>query len=200
MIKAILTDLGNVVICASHDVTFAYLVSMGVPYEKAKQFYSIPEYTDFGRGKITPEEYAAAALDLLGRPTGWSETIIRTAHDKHIYAVDQEVLRILKTAYEDVVQFAVLTDTNPWQTDKVNQLLIGSWLAQKQCICSNETGRLKSDPDAFQFCAQKLNWEPKEILFIDDREDLCALAQDAGMLVVQFVNAKSLSNDLKLIL
>jgi len=120
-IKVVLTDLGNVVVLANHVVTHAHLVREGVPYKLAKQFFTIPEYADFARGKCTGAQYYFALLKVLDRDR--HPRHIRFDHDIHMYAVDEDVCDLIERIAEDI-PLAVATDTNIWQTRRVEQELL----------------------------------------------------------------------------
>ncbi len=177
-IRVVLTDLGNVAVHASHIITHSYLVEDNVPYPLAKQFFTISEYFDFSRGKIDEKTLCLAENDLLQR--NYSKKELQFYHDKHIYAPNLGVCALLEAVSEDI-GLAVATDTNVWQTDRIEyNILKGRKIIAGTIFRSNEIRKLKSEPGIFNFYARQLNEEPSSILFIDDRADLCKLAQEAG--------------------
>jgi FMN phosphatase YigB (HAD superfamily) len=195
-IKVVLTDLGNVVIVSAHVVTHAYLVEHGVPYAKAKRFFSIPEYADFARGRISETDFYRAILGLIG--VDWDMFEIQHAHDVHMFAVNDDVPEILKEASRDL-RLAVVTDTNVWQTRRVEEeLLRGQWITSRRFLRSDEIGQLKQEPGTFDLYARLLEEEPESILFIDDRDDLCRLAQEGGFQTHRFENSLILQQELRL--
>ena len=92
---------------------------------------------------------------------------------------------------------AVATDTNPWQSHRVEQeLLAGRKIVSGQVFRSNEIGQLKSDYGVFAKYAELLGEDPASILFIDDRADLCKPAQEAGFQTHRFENELVLRQEL----
>lgn len=191
-IKVVLTDLGNVVVVANHVVTHAYLAERGIPYKRARNFFLIDEYRDFARGEISERTFSSAVKAELG--VAWPNWMVRRAHDAHMYAVDEDVCDLIESVN---VPIAVATDTNVWQTHRVEQeLLLGRRIIAGKVFRSNEIGQLKSDYGTFTKYAESLGEEPANILFIDDRLDLCLEAKRAGFLVCQFVDIDQLQGAL----
>lgn len=185
-IKVVLTDLGNVVVVANHVVTHAHLVEHGIPYKRAKKFFLIPEYRDFARGEITPNRFYEGICREMKRNLPVQEVI--EAHNVHMYAVDEDVCDLIESVVS-MARLAVATDTNVWQTHRVEQeLLLGRKIISGQVFRSNEIGQLKLDYGTFTKYAELLGEEPANILFIDDRLDLCLEAKRAGFLICQFVD------------
>jgi HAD superfamily hydrolase (TIGR01509 family) len=53
---------------------------------------------------------------------------------------------------------------------------------------SSEIGLLKPGPSIFKYCAKKLDLEPRECLFVDDREENIIGAKKVGMQTCLFTN------------
>lgn len=194
--KVILTDLGNVVIIASHAVTHAYLVNNGVSYDRAKRFFTIPEYVDFARGKVDCLDFYKAEINTLQKDFGFNEVMFY--HNVHMYAVDDGVCDLIEAAANKAT-LMVATDTNLWQTQHVEQeLLRGRKIVSGKVSRSNEIGQLKSEHRTFIRYAEMIGEAPADILFLDDRADLCKLAQEAGFKVHRFESELVLRQELML--
>lgn len=187
-IKIVLWDIGNVIIVANHDAGIAKLVELGVPYMKARNFFKHPSYVDFSRGTIDGIKFWQLQNIQLDAELAMSD--MRAAHDGHMFGVDEDVLEIVQ-AVELPIAWA--TATNTWQTARQRQLVdLQSMFPEAPWFCSNETGKLKTDPGAFGEIARTLGVLPREILFVDDNAGNCAAARAVGLAVVQYTNASQL--------
>lgn len=61
---------------------------------------------------------------------------------------------------------------------------------------SSEIGYAKPDPRAYHYVAENLNVEPNECVMIDDRQDYCTGAEEAGMKAILFTSNEQLTAQL----
>lgn len=190
--RVVLADIGNVLVRATHEITFAILEDYGVAPRDARQFFTASAYAEFARGIIDDREFSERIRELVRdhhvrRRLGERE--IRVAHDAHIYAVDEAVSSVLLTRLTVPLMFA--TDTNVWQTERVRALLTVEAFATRT-FSSNELGALKRDPGTFERIAEEIGEEPRRICFIDDNAKNIARATQAGFDAVRFTDAPAL--------
>lgn len=182
MIKHVLWDVGNVVVWATHDVTFAVLRELGVRSDKAKQFFSLGVYGEFARGKISGAEFAGAVRFALEAPH-LTDGQIRAAHDAHIYMVDEGMVRLLEEIRLRGVRQGFVTTTNVWQTERERELV---HLAENYgpVVRSHEMQMSKTDTGAWPRVLLELGLgelASSGILFIDDGVSNIAAAREAGL-------------------
>lgn len=139
----LLMDIGNVVLAADHNITYRQLIKLGVPPEKVKLFFAIPEYKIFSRGKIDAHAYAEALRTFL--EVNLTDDQLQAAHDAHNTEVIPGMKDLLaKLTKQYGTSFIVfVTDTNMWQTARQQELID---LSAYRVITSDEVGMLKADP------------------------------------------------------
>ncbi|MDO8435256.1 MAG: HAD-IA family hydrolase [bacterium] len=193
-IKIVLWDIGNVVVDSHHSVGIARLVELGVPYMRAREFFKHPSYRDFARGTIDGVEFWRQQNQQLGSELALSD--MRDAHDAHMFGVDEEVLQIVRAVK---LPIAWATATNQWQTRRQQELIdLQQMFPDAPWFCSNKTGKLKTDPGAFNEIVAGLGVKPHEILFVDDSEGNCLAASSEGIPFIWYKGAQHLGTHLAL--
>lgn len=191
MIRRILWDLGNVVILADHVITTAYLVSLGVPVKRARQFFKAEAYADFARGRLTGEEfYEHETTIVLGVPVAFDDVV--RAHDAHMWGIDEDVVALMRRT---TVPIAIATDTNVWQSRKERELIDVRQFADK-IFRSNILGALKRDPGCFRRIVETLGDPPETLLLIDDSPEKIAQAETLGLQTIQYTDSEALEMQL----
>lgn len=186
--RVVLADIGNVLVRATHAITHAILEDLGVSPEAARRFFANPAYVEFACGEIDGHEFARQIVDFHVR-CRLDERHVRMAHDAHIYAVDEAVCSVLLTRV--MVPLMIATDTNAWQTHRVNELMPLDDVAAR-IFRSDELGSLKRDPGTFERIAEAIGEEPRRICFVDDNAKNVARATRAGLDAVRFTDAPAL--------
>lgn len=187
-IKFVLFDVGNVVVRATHEITYAILRDYGIAPEAAQRFYQNKDYADFARGKITSSEFVDRLMGehLQNKFLGYHELCI--AHDAHIYAVDPLVVEVLKELKALRVLLGFVTNTNKWQTLRELQL-INLEKEFARVVRSHDIGMIKTDEGAWPAILKKFgcqNEDPSTILLVDDSVVNCEAASRAGLQVHQY--------------
>lgn len=185
--RVVLADMGNVVVRATHAITRAILEDLGVAPDAARRFFTNPAYTEFARGAIDGREFTCQVVELHLRHR-LDERSVRIAHDAHIYAADDAVCAVLARV---TVPVMVATDTNVWQTERMQQLVDMGQLARR-VFRSDELGALKRELGTFERIAHEIGEEPRRICFIDDNVKNIARAAQAGFDTVRFTDAPDL--------
>ncbi len=193
-IELVLWDIGGPIIKADHALTHHYLCDEHALLEReAIQFFRVPAYLDFARGKIGGHQFAEAlrremAVDL-------TDAELQQAHDVHMYDVDAETM-VLVHQVKARSPFGFLTDTHIWQTRREFELVVLSMLQPKFFLRSNELGYIKADPECFPEVVRRVQVEPRRILLIDDSQEKLARASEHGLRTLQFTSAATLTPEL----
>ena len=189
--KKAMFDVGNVILKADHKITFDILKKYGVPEENAANFYNNADYAAFSRGKISRKDFYAAIVEKHVRFQLTYEQVVE-AHDKHIYEVDTDVMRIVS----GLPGIIVFTNTNEWQTNRERELVDLEKYSDK-IIRSHEIGMLKADEGCFEKIIKEFELNPSEVIFIDDNKENIEKAMMAGMDGILFTDAKNLERKMK---
>lgn len=197
-IKMVLFDIGGVLIRYDQALTHNHLVDRGVPADRAGKFYEGDAYRAFARGWIESWEFASWLRAELG--VDWSDSELQAAHDIQLYEVDPGVVGIVREIQAGkAVMVGLLTDTNVWQTRREKEMMppLGKFHAE---VRSYEIRRCKRDPGAFSMITSWLGYRvgqrQGEILLVDDKPDICQLAEAAGFRAIRFESAEQLRGGL----
>ncbi|MGE5582406.1 MAG: HAD family hydrolase [Bacillota bacterium] len=197
MYKAIIFDLGNVLISISYPRILEYWSQIS-----GKQFTDIPKYKKIideeelllEVGRITPAEFRKRVAFKTGMQIadsefdkGWNRIFVG------LNPGIEEVLTRLRPLY----RLVCLTNTNfihtlEWQ--KEYSQITGYF---EKIFCSHEIGCRKPEPEAFQTVLDYLKLSPAEVIFIDDNEANIAGAAKMGITAVLMKSVSQLFNDLK---
>lgn len=177
-VKLVLFDIGNVILRATHQITFAILWDFGARPDKVALFFHQKAYGDFARGRITGEQFAQATREVLEAP--WlTDKQIRAAHDAHIYMVDDAVMEVVREIDQNERLLGFVTTTNEWQTEREYQ-----FFDLDPVVRSHEIGMSKTDPGAWPVILKELGVDfarASEILLVDDARANLIAAEGAGL-------------------
>ncbi|MBC8495188.1 hypothetical protein H8D36_03475 [archaeon] len=182
----VIFDVGNVIIEANHQITFEALKNLGVSPEKAVDFYTIPEYSEFSRGNITEEQFHMALIQHFGMDLSLDQ--VRQAHDSHIYALVDRIKDTLDYAKAHA-NIGFLTNTNIWQTAREKQF-IDLELYGGPVLRSHELHLLKSDQGLFEKATEIIGASEEDIILVDDLTNNCLEARRYGWDFIQFKDAR----------
>lgn len=197
-IQIVLFDVGNVIVRATHAITWAILEDHGIALEVARRFFANEDYTEFARGNIDGSEFAQRLMSEHLRITFPSYLELRVAHDAHIYDVDRGTIMVLDELRRSPIALAFATDTNGWQTAREKQLVDLSKWSQLQ-FRSHDLHALKADDGTFERIVKSIQSSvgpsrpaAQEILFVDDSPEKVARAAALGMPTIRFESAMQL--------
>ncbi|MBI4150192.1 HAD family hydrolase [Candidatus Woesearchaeota archaeon] len=188
MVSIVLFDVGNVVVKADHDRTHRILHDQHhVLLEKAPRFFTNPDYAEFGRGNITDIQFHAALRKHLELDLGYGAAF--SAHNAHIYELDRHVVGLIEeTKQRKCIGF--LTDTNAWQTYRVEAEMIQLINHSPYVFRSNELHALKTDPECFPKVIARLEEQlgigASNIALVDDSVEKLAMAEKAGLVCILY--------------
>jgi len=190
--KAIVFDVGNVVIDADQTITYKLLQGLGIPKEQSELFYTNNAYLEFSRGNISGQDFYKALINnYLKNPLAYEQVV--KAHNQHIYGVNEGVIQIIQGLSKYAISFA--TDTNEWQTAREKEF-IDLHLYSKKIFRSHELHKLKVDDGFFNDILKSLNVDPAKVLFIDDDQQKVSMARAQGLEGLVFENYTQLKQSL----
>jgi putative hydrolase of the HAD superfamily len=198
----LLIDIGNVLTHSNHQITIDWLhENKSITKEKAATFFSNEAYADFTRGLINQEQFLDKIRTSLGLPDLTIDEA-KMAHNAHIYEVDQPMVELVINLKNKGYNIVLVTDTNPWQTNHQESMLLSAGLSKIHIIRSHDLGKIKSDPPKisaegkpisfFSKALNQLGILPGNTLFVDDNELNIAIARRSGIPSIHFVGQSEL--------
>ena len=176
--RALLLDLGNVLVRFDHGVTLGRLArETGVPAEtlKARIFSGLEREFDLGR--FTSEEFFRAAEKSAGLPRLPDEVWIPAWRD--IFTPIPESLALLPRLRSNVAT-ALVSNTNALHWDGVRRVAdVERWM--DALALSFEVGAAKPSRAIFDAALAKLGPTEGTAVFADDRADYVAGAKEIGL-------------------
>jgi len=191
-IKAVVFDLGGVLIDIHYQKTIDAFISLGV--ENASDLYNQFDqsmlFDKYEKGEVS-SDYFISQLKILTRRNIEKDNIIK-AWNAMIGLFPQE-----KLAFIDKIQSKIpcylLSNTNEIHLKKVYTNVSTDFesLFQK-CYYSHVIGKRKPDVATFQWLVDQINFEASEILFIDDSPQHVKGAMKAGLHTIHYKNKEDL--------
>jgi HAD superfamily hydrolase (TIGR01509 family) len=136
-------------------------------------------------------------LNTLNRKLREAVTGDATYNALDHFDLDHELLDTLKEIKSrGKISMHLFTDGNMHTMPEIREQLLPVFDSLNG---SAEIGFGKSDPEAFRFLAQRLQLEPNQMLFIDDKAENIEAARLAGLEVIQLISRDQLRDTLKLL-
>jgi FMN phosphatase YigB (HAD superfamily) len=195
-IKAIIFDLGNVVIDFNHMIA-AERISKFTD-KSGREIYDLffdSELTgNFEEGKIPPAEFFLKIKKKLGLQIGyaefvpiWNEIFFLSERNKKVYAIAKS----LKKDYK----LALLSNINVLHFEYIKQNF-PVFDAFHEVVASCDLGIRKPHPLIYQKALDKLGSLPGETFYTDDRADLIECANKLGVKGFVFTDINQLERNL----
>jgi|GEM_PF-1551619 len=182
--RIFLFDIGNVMVRTDYGITYRILESLGVPPAHAERFFENDDRLEFNRGNIDGRGfYDALIKKYLQHELPYEEIV--SAHDRHMYELDYDMVRILDALRAAGQTVAFATDTNDWQMRREHELLDVKRF-DGPVFRSNEWHMIKIDPGFFPRVLKELGAPPSEILFVDDSIYKIESAERSGIQTFHF--------------
>lgn len=176
MIKAVLSDVGNVIMPVQADVFVENLAHFaGITFDDARKaiFRTIGTEDEINRGEITMREYFDANLNGLGKLD------FEKFHQAWLSLLGDDYPQV-KQAYHDLkVPLYVLSNINDLHASVLHEHWVDT-LAVK-FWASNEIGLIKPTQDVYSFVLSEMGLAPKEVLFFDDLQENIDTAVEMGI-------------------
>ena len=191
-IKAVVFDLGGVLIDIDYQKTIDAFISLGV--ENASDLYNQFDqsmlFDKYEKGEVSSDTFISQ-LKILTRRNIEKDNIIK-AWNAMIGLFPQE-----KIAFMDKIQSKIpcylLSNTNDIHLKKVYTNVSADFesLFQK-CYYSHIIGKRKPDVETFQWLVDQIDFEASQILFIDDSPQHVKGAIRAGLEAIYYKNEEDL--------
>ena len=196
MIRAIISDMGRVVLWFDNDIFIRKLAATStVPEDKIKEVAhrNLDLLTDFDRGAISPEDFYRRVARAVGSTIGEAE--FRGIYND-IFSLNSPALDVLRKqkaagktllllSNTDVLRFGYIKETYP-------EILIFD-----DYILSFELGLVKPEPQIYLEAARRAGCRPEECVFIDDIPENVAAAMKLGMAGIVYAPDTDLAAELE---
>ncbi len=178
MIRALLVDLGNVLVRFDHNITLRKLEeATAVPAAELRLHLLGPLVREFDLGRLTAAEFFRAAEKAAGLPSVPDEIWIPAWRD--IFIPDTDALHALARVRRDLTRVLV-SNTNALHWEGVLGVCDVAALVDG-AVLSFEVGAMKPDRAIFDAALARANAAPGEALFADDRPEYVAAARQLGI-------------------
>jgi glucose-1-phosphatase len=177
--RALLLDLGNVLVSFDHGLTLARLeAAAGVAAEALRPHVFGPLEREFDLGRID----AAAFFRAVERAAGMARLpdAVWVAAWRDIFLRDEGALALLPRLAPDVTPVLV-SNTNPLHWDGVLAVVPELTRLLPRRALSFEVGACKPDPAHFKAALDLAGAAPRDAVFADDREEMVAAARALGI-------------------
>ncbi len=200
-VKAILYDLGNVILPFNHYQTaeklsrFCQKGELGDPQGIFSFLFDLQNgiINDFEVGKVSSQEFFQSIKEHLGLSISFDEFIpIWT----DIFSENVEVSRII-LSQKGRWRLGLLSNTDPLHFHYILSKF-SIMRAFDKWILSYEVGFKKPAIEIFQTAIAWASVEPQKILFVDDLKKHVEVAISLGMQGVHFISAEQLKKELSL--
>jgi FMN phosphatase YigB (HAD superfamily) len=184
-IKAVLFDIGNVLMLADHNRTIEAFIAAGVYPNRAKEYFNREDYITLAEGRIGWEDYCELLRQDWLRQLDSSD--IFQIHACHIYAIDNGVYSLIQQLREKVPIIFVTNTCYPEWEKYVRLDNFGIfqsypvWRSDKEHCLKSQRGVLDDIIGRWIPENARLRLLAHEVLFIDDSESNLEAASRAGI-------------------
>ena len=196
-IKAIIFDLGNVLIDFDHHVAAKKLSKLTnkTGEEIYNLFFDSPVTHDFESGKISPEDFFSKVKATLNLSMSydqfvpvWNEIFFFSEKNLQVFNIANELkkrYRIALLSNINILHFEYIKETFPVLE------------AFHDIVVSFEVHLIKPEPAIYKRTLEILSASADETFYTDDRKELVESAGTLGINSFQFIGVEDLKNDLK---
>lgn len=190
-LKNIIFDLGGVLLELDVQKTFDAFGEIGLTKELVMKRYNREEnfFFQFEKGQIFADEFRTSLREMIGNSV--SDEKIDYAWNEMLRGFLDDTIRLLSGLSEKYPLY-LLSNTNeihlPVYSEQFREASGGTDL-QKYFIKSYFSHIIKTrkpEPESFIYVLKDAGLEANETLFIDDFEENCISAREAGLVAHQF--------------
>ncbi|MDD5566564.1 MAG: HAD family phosphatase [Candidatus Omnitrophica bacterium] len=195
-IKALLFDLGNVLVNFDHRIAVNKLspLSGKSPDEIYSLFFDSELIQLFEEGKISPEDFFIQVTQALGisMPFArflpiWNNIFFQTAENRLVYSL----VRTLRAKY----RVGLISNINPLHFEFLRQTT-PIFDAFDFLVTSYAVGAVKPKPRIYQAALEAAGARAQESFYVDDRIELIHAARTLGMRAYVYKGFAQLALDL----
>jgi 2-haloacid dehalogenase len=194
-IKAVIFDLGGVVIYWDSNIAYRYFSErFGLEIEDMKK--RICELSPFlQNGKTGEKEFWTKFFKSYGRslPEDWEDLWLKKFREEA--RLNENVAAIVNALKKNGYRVAMITNTEPSHDAWSKKM--GWYNPFEVVIVSYKEKMRKPDSDIYKLVLQRLGLKGRECIFIDNREEYVLGARAVGINAILFKNAKQLKEELK---
>jgi len=189
MIKAIIFDIGGVVIKTNHRKVHEYVKNKsGADYK-----YSLREYHNAETGKLKFETILKK-IAVANKLNGNDYVKIYKFARRKFTNLDKKIVKMLGV-FRKNYKLYVLSNTNT--VHKVVNKKLGVYDFFNRVFLSTDMGLRKPDLKIYRLVLKKTGLKPQETVFIDDKKENIFAANKIGINGILFENYSGLKKDLK---
>ena len=196
-IKAIIFDLGNVLIDFDHRIAAKKLSKLTdkTGEEIYNLFFDSPATHDFESGKISPESFFSKVKATLNLNMSYNEFVPVW---NEIFFFSEKNLQVFNIASELKKRYrmALLSNINVLHFEYIKETF-PVLEAFHNIVVSFEAHSIKPEPEIYGKTLDILGTSAEETFYTDDRKELVESAVALGIKSFQFIGALDLKNDLK---
>lgn len=176
--KAVIFDLGNVLVDYNHQTTLASLATISQAGLIVLQEHHDAVGQALGMGEMDAEAFHQYLMTQAGTTPDFDAFL--AAYGAGITRDDSALAYAVTLQQRPNVVVAVMSNTNQAHAVWLDALL--PELAEFDLVMmSNEVHLLKPDPEIYLLALQLLDVTPEQAIFIDDRAENVTAAQAVGM-------------------
>ena len=179
MIKSIISDLGNVLIFFDNNIFFKKIAAHS-PLSEEEIIKKVLAHLDLSRsfdmGKVTPDEFYSQAAQIF--KAHMDKTAFFTIYND-IFSLNRpavDLLRPLLPGYKLVLCSNTDIERFSFVKKRFPEVLFFD-----EYVVSYEVGVMKPHPIIYEAALDKAGTRPEESVFIDDREENTAAAEQLGL-------------------
>lgn len=190
-IRNIIFDIGNVLVEVNYQNFLDRLVSEGVPRELLDDgFLNTTFKNGFESGEMSADDFVSKSVSRL------TNRISREKFIHHFNSMFSEIpgMRdfVSKLRTSRRYKLLLLSNTNPLHMQNFDFLDMFDYVA-----LSYELKLLKPDIRIYKKVLELYSLNPTETLYIDDNEENCASAVQAGLHAIRFIDPQDLVEKFK---
>lgn len=192
MIKAVIFDYGGVV-RLSHScwemIAAAYSISVETLTEKAQPFLTL-----FSKGLITENQFWKQLSSRLKKPIPENKKDLwRKSYEKN-FRLSSEIIHFVKELKRQGIKTAVLSNTIKPHVEIATRHK--GYRDFDVVILSCEVNLQKPEKEIYLLTVKQLRVNPKKCIFIDDKKEYLAPAEELGMKTILAKNPKQVIDDI----
>tara|TARA_B100000315_G_C14333456_1_gene476299 strand:- start:13 stop:621 length:609 start_codon:yes stop_codon:yes gene_type:complete len=193
-VKAIIFDMGGVILNAKIESAYEIL-SKNLGIEKTTFDAVRNKYIkDAQKGEISTDDFLDKICSELNLEKSNLKKLWEQAYSE-VMVLDQKVLDLAKSLKATGYKIALITNTIEIHSN-INKSR-GIYNEFNPAILSTEAHMLKPNKEIYQLMLERLNLQPSECIFIDDREEHILPATELGIPSILFKNLSQLKDSLK---
>lgn len=192
MIKAIISDLGKVIVDYDHNICFDKLIVSNP--NLSKEFISDTLKTDiiaYDKGMISEKTFLNNAKTKLNLSISLNE--IKTIWE-NIFTLDKDMLELMNKLKAHHPLF-LLSNTNQTHFDFIMKTFPQIDIFNGYFL-SHKIHAMKPEPQIFTKTLNTIGISPNEVIFIDDMQDFINGASSIGINAILFKNISQLKDEL----